>query len=156
MAYHLITGFHKFICAFPIKIKAFQCIITPVIGFRINSALTVHFLHSLGSIPASRHITGTHMPTTARILPGPHLYTWVESSNVDKLSSYRATVGIEPGLSVWQSSGHTTIPNLKFGTDPGPCSHAGPTSSIRIQQNSVWGGGGGGVSIKLPIQQNSI
>ena len=29
-------------------------IITPVIGFRHNSALKVHFLHSLGSIPASR------------------------------------------------------------------------------------------------------
>ena len=43
--------------------SASQCIITPVLGFRINSALRVHFLHSLESIPASRHITGAHMPT---------------------------------------------------------------------------------------------
>ena len=43
--------------------SASQCIITPVIGFRHNSALRVHFLHSLGSIPASRRFTGAHMPT---------------------------------------------------------------------------------------------
>ena len=39
-----------YIALFPTEIKALQCIITPVIGFRINSALRVHFLHSLGSI----------------------------------------------------------------------------------------------------------
>ena len=56
-----------FLCsAFQIKIKVLHSILLPpVIGFRINSALTVHFLHSLGSIPASRHF---------RILPGAHLY----------------------------------------------------------------------------------
>ena len=52
---------HSFLySAFPTEIKALQvqCIITQVIGFRINSALRVHFLHSLGSMPASRYLTG--------------------------------------------------------------------------------------------------
>ena len=58
-----------------------------------------------------------------RILPGPHLTTWVESSNVDKVSCwrtkvYRATVGFEPGLSTRESSGHTTIPrHLRAGRE---------------------------------------
>ena len=46
---------------------ASRCIITPVIGFKINSALRVHFLHSLGSIPASRHFTGAHNTNSYRI-----------------------------------------------------------------------------------------
>ena len=42
-------------------IKALHSVLyTPVIGFRINSALTVQFLHSLGSIPASGHFPGAH------------------------------------------------------------------------------------------------
>ena len=45
---------------------------------------------------------------------GSPFNTWVESSNVDKVSCWRtkvrATVGFEPGLSAWESSGHTTIP----------------------------------------------
>ena len=49
--------------AFPMKIKALQCIITLVIGFRINPALTVHFLNSLGSNQASQHFTGAPTPT---------------------------------------------------------------------------------------------
>ena len=66
-------------------------IITPVIRFNFNSALnTVHNFHSLRNTPASRHVTGAIMPIHAtnnvRILPGTHLYTWVESSNVDKVS----------------------------------------------------------------------
>ena len=76
--------------------SASQCIITPVIGFRINSALRVHFLHSLGSIPASRHIL------QARTMPTQLQYnTWVESSNVDKVSCWRTKV---PGDSAWDSN----------------------------------------------------
>ena len=67
--------------------SALQYIITPVTGFNINPALIVHLLSSLGSILARRHFRGAHMPYQAtnnvRILPGTHLYTWVESSNVE-------------------------------------------------------------------------
>ena len=73
--------------------SALQCIITPVTGFNINPALIVHILYSLGSILARCHFRGAHMPHHAtnnvRILPGTHLYTWVESSNVDKVSCWR-------------------------------------------------------------------
>ena len=103
-----------------------QCIITPVIGFRINSALQVHFLHSLGSIPASRHFQARTMPTQPQYRSHPTgspFNTWVESSNVDKVSCwrtkvYRATVGFEPGLSTRDSSVHTTIPrHLRAGRE---------------------------------------
>ena len=70
-----------------------RCIITPVTGFNINPALIVHLLNSLGSILARCYFRGAHMPHHAtnnvRILPGTHLYTWVESSNVDKVSCWR-------------------------------------------------------------------
>ena len=56
-------------------------------GFNINPALIVHLLNSLGSILARRHFKGAHMPhqetNNIYILPGTHLYTWMESSNVD-------------------------------------------------------------------------
>ena len=73
--------------------SALQCIITPVTGFNINPALIVYLFNSLGSILARRHFRGAHMPHQAtnyvRILLGTHLYTWVESSNVDKVSCWR-------------------------------------------------------------------
>ena len=73
--------------------SALQCIITPVTGFNINPALIVHLLNSLGSILARCYFRGAHMPHHAtnnvRILPGTHSYTWVESSNVDKVSCWR-------------------------------------------------------------------
>ena len=73
--------------------SALQCIITPVTGFNINPALIVHLLNSLGSTLARCYFRGAHMPHHAtnnvRILPGTHLYTWVESSNVDKVSCWR-------------------------------------------------------------------
>ena len=47
--------------------SASQCIITPVIGFRHNSALRVHFLHSLRSILASRRFTGAHNANSTTI-----------------------------------------------------------------------------------------
>ena len=53
----------------------------------------MHLLNSLWSILARRHFRGAHMPYQAtnnvRILPGTHLYTWVESSIVDKVSCWR-------------------------------------------------------------------
>ena len=73
--------------------SALQCIITPVTGFNINPALIVHLLNSLGSILARCYFRSAHMPHHAtnnvRILPSTHLYTWVESSNVDKVSCWR-------------------------------------------------------------------
>ena len=48
------------------------------------------------------------------ILPGPHLAPgsraamWIKC--LAEGQKYRATVGFEPGLSTWESSGHTTIP----------------------------------------------
>ena len=73
--------------------SALQCITTPVTGFNINPALIVHLLNSLGSILARCYFRGARMPHHAtnnvRILPGTHLYTWVESSNVDKVSCWR-------------------------------------------------------------------
>ena len=81
--------------------SASQCIITPVIGFRHNSALRVHFLHSLGSIPASRRFTGAHMPTQPQFRSHPTgspFNTWVESSNVDKVSCWRTKVPGDSGI----------------------------------------------------------
>ena len=74
--------------------SALQCIITPVTGFNINPALIVHLLNSLGSILARCYFRGAHMPHHAtnnvRILPGTHLYTWVESG---KVSCWRTKSG---------------------------------------------------------------
>ena len=118
----IITVFY--IALFLLRSKHFT-IITPVIGFRINSALRVHFLHSMGSIPASRHLTGAHTPThhnTVRILPGPHLYTWVESSNVDKVSCWRIKVPGDSGnrtraLSVRVERSHHYTTNMQIHTE---------------------------------------
>ena len=63
----IITGFY--IVLFISRSKHFQWINTLVIGFRINSALRVHFLYSLRSILASRHFTGVHMPTHHNLHP---------------------------------------------------------------------------------------
>ena len=98
--------------------SALQCIITPVTGFIINPALIMHLLNSLGSILARRHFRGAHMPHQAtnnvRILLGTHLYTWVKSSNVDKVSCWRtkmcqALTGIEPATLFIQSQGFNPI-----------------------------------------------
>ena len=77
----------------------YSVLLLPITGFNINPALIVHLLNSLGSILARRHFRGAHVPHQAtnnvRILPGTHLYTWVESSNVDKVSCWRTKV---PGI----------------------------------------------------------
>ena len=61
--------------------------------------LIVHRFNTLWSILARRHFRGTHMPHQAtnnvHILLGTHLYTWVESSDVDKVSCWRTKV---PGI----------------------------------------------------------
>ena len=73
--------------------SALQCIISPVTGFDINPALIVHLLNSLGSILARCQFRGAHMPNQVTnnvfILLGTHLYTWVESSNVNQMSCWR-------------------------------------------------------------------
>ena len=50
-------------------------------------------LNSLGSILARHHFRGAPMPhkatNTVCILLGTHFYTWVKSSNVDKVSCWR-------------------------------------------------------------------
>ena len=77
-----------------ILLKALCSVLLPLVtGFNINPALIVHLLNSLGSILARRHFRSAHMPHQATdnvcILPDTHLYTWVESSNVDKVSCWR-------------------------------------------------------------------
>ena len=58
----IITGFC--IALFQLRSKHFSVYYYPInIGFRINSALTMHSLHSLGRIPARCHFSGAHMPT---------------------------------------------------------------------------------------------
>ena len=74
-----------------ILLKALYSVLLPrSLDFNINPALKVHHLSSLWSILARRHFRSAHMPNQAtnnfRILPVTHLYTWVESSNVDKVS----------------------------------------------------------------------
>ena len=85
--------------------SASQCIITPVIGFRHNSALRVHFLHSLGSIPASRSFTGAHNANSTTITfasyqvpiytPGWRAAMWIKC--LAEGQKCRALTGIEPG-----------------------------------------------------------
>ena len=66
----------------------------------------MHLLHSLENILARRHFRGAHMPkqstNNARILLGTHLYTHVESSNVDKW--WKSNVGLYLSFEVWDNS----------------------------------------------------
>ena len=96
-----------------------QCIITPVIGFRHNSALRVHCLHSLGSIPASRPFTMPTQPQYRSHPTGSPFNTWVESSNVDKVSCWRTKVPGDSGIRtralnvrVERSHHYTTAPPI--------------------------------------------
>ena len=82
---------------YEIQLKAlFSALLPPITGCNINPALTVHILNSLGSILARRHFRGAVMRHQAThnvsILPGIHLYTMAESSNVDKMSCWRTKV----------------------------------------------------------------
>ena len=117
--------------------SASQYIITPVIGFRHNSALKVHFLHSLGSIPASRRFIGAHVPTQPQFRSHPTgspFNTWVESSNVDKVSCWRTKVPCESGnrtrtlsVRVERSLHYTTAPPQSTFADhcAALCAHYG-------------------------------
>ena len=54
-----------------------------------------------GSIPASRRFTGAHMPTQPQFRSHPTgspFNTWVESSNVDKVSCWRTNVLGDSGI----------------------------------------------------------
>ena len=128
--------------------SASQCIITPVIGFRHNSALKVHFLHSLGSIPASRRFIGAHVPTQPQFRSHPTgspFNTWVESSNVDKVSCWRTKVPCESGnrtrtlsVRVERSLHYTTAP------PPPRCVISPSGAATRFAWTTDGGGGGGG------------
>ena len=72
-------------------------------GHRIQNQFCtrVHFLHSLGSIPASRHFTGAHNANSTTISfasTGSPFNTWVESSNVDKVSCWRTKLPGDSGI----------------------------------------------------------
>ena len=97
----------------------------------------MHFLHSLGSIPSSRHFIGAHVPTLPQYRSHPTgspFNTWVESSNVDKVSCWRTKVPCESGnrtrtlsVRVERSLHYTTAPPHLFK----PCSsRKGKTSTL--------------------------
>ena len=71
----MITIFYS---AFPVNVKALHSVLFPrSLDLCINSALKVPFLHSLGSIPASRDFTGGHMPTQTQELAHPTLSPFI-------------------------------------------------------------------------------
>ena len=97
--------------------KAQHTIITPVVGYNFKTELTVHNFNfqSQGSPPCWAAYCGVQANTQhiLHILPGTHLYTWVESSNVDRVSCWRTKV---PGIDgkqtrnpLIQSQGFTPI-----------------------------------------------
>ena len=112
--------------------KRFTLYYYPVTGFNINPAVTVHLLNSLGSILARWHFGGAHMPNQVtnnfRILPDrSHLYTWVESTNVDKVSSWRTKgatgnenqtrvikTGVECPHQLYRPSGRSHLFSVQF------------------------------------------
>ena len=126
--------------------SASQCIITPVIGFRHNSALRVHFLHSLGSIPASRRFTSAHNANSTTITfasyrvpiytPGWRAAMWIKC--LAEGQKCRALTGIEPGTLWFRVKGsiqYTTAP-------PQPMidnllHHQSPLASLRLHSTKV-------------------
>ena len=93
-------------------------LLPPVVGYNFKTALIVHNFHSQGSIPcraAYRGVTGKYIlhNIILHILHGTHLYTWVESSNVDKVSCWRTKVpgtdGNRTRNPLIQSQGFTPI-----------------------------------------------
>ena len=71
-------------------------IITPIVGYSFKTALTVHNFHYQGRIPCRAAIVAlqanTYTTYPSHPIPDTHLYTWVESSNVDKVSCWRKQV----------------------------------------------------------------
>ena len=87
------------------RLKALTAYVYPSHCINFNAALTVHNFHSLGSIPCLKlpktychNGTGKFKHNIFRILPRPHLYTWVKSSNADKLPCWRTKVHGDGGL----------------------------------------------------------
>ena len=76
--------------------KALTAYYYPGHWIHFNAALTVHNFHSPERIPClvPQPIMALANSNTiiCHLLPGPHLYTWVESSNVDKLPCWRTKV----------------------------------------------------------------
>ena len=91
----IITCFYIALVLYEILHKAlYSVLLLPLVtGFNINPTRMVHLLNSLRSILPRRQFRGAHMlhqaTNNVRILPGTHLYTWVGSSIVDKVSCWR-------------------------------------------------------------------
>ena len=109
--------------------SASQCITTPVIGFSHNSALRVHFHHSLGSIPASHRFTGAHNANSTTIrnvwcfsasyrvpiyTPGWRAAMWIKC--LAEGQKCRALTGIEPGTLWFRVKG-----SIQYTTAPPEC-----------------------------------
>ena len=112
----IITGFYK--ALFQLWSKRFTVYYYP--GHRIqNQFCTQSALSPLpgehsGQSPFYRRAQCQLNHNTVRILLGPHLTPgsraamWIKC--LAEGQKYRATVGFEPVLSAWESSGHTTVP----------------------------------------------
>ena len=113
----IITSFY--IALFLLRSKRFTVSYYP--GHRIqNQFCTQSALSPLpgehsGQSPFYRrtHANPTTIPFASYRVPiytpGSRAATWIKC--LAEGQKYRATVGIEPGLSAWESSGHTTIPH---------------------------------------------
>ena len=94
--------------------------VPPVTVFNINPTRIVHLLNSLGSILARSHFRSAHIATSTtknvRILPDTHLYTWVESRNLNTISCWRTTV---PGIGgVWTRTLTVRVTHTHHYTTP--------------------------------------
>ena len=102
---HLISSFYT-VLSHEAQ-SAYSVLNYPGQWIHFNAALfnTVHNIHTLRSIPSLKLLM-THCHSGAdkfkhiicRILPGPHLCTWVESNNVDKLPCGRTKVNGDGGI----------------------------------------------------------
>ena len=120
--------------------KAQHTIITPDVWYNFKTALTVHNFHSLGRIPCclSWRYRQIHTQHILPILPGTHLYTWMESSNVDRVSCWRTKVwGID-----WNRTCNPLIQSQGFT----PVYTTAPPHTYAYD---IRGEGGGGVFVSV-------
>ena len=104
--------------------SASQCIITPVIGFRSNSAPECSFSTPWGAFRPVAILQARTMPTRPQYRSHPTgspFNTWVESSNVDKVPCWRTKVPGDSGIQtrtlnvrVERSHHYTTAPPLEI------------------------------------------
>ena len=112
----IITGFC--IALFQLRSKRFTVYYYP--SHRIQNQFCTH--STLSPLPAAHsgqspffrraHANSTTIPFASYRVPiytpGSRAAMWIKC--LAEGQKYRAAVGIEPGLSAWESSGHTTIP----------------------------------------------